>query len=62
MVMKRRWLFFVVVPIAYIALLWLLVRSEYGAEGATIHTLPQAVWYSLVTVTSVGYGEGITLF
>ena len=57
MVMKRRWLFFVLVPVAYIALLWLLVRSEYGAEGATIHTIPQALWYSLVTITSVGYGD-----
>ena len=55
--MKRRWLFFVILPVAYIVLLWLLVRSESGADGATIHTLPQAIWYSLVTVTSVGYGD-----
>ena len=55
--MKKRWIFFIAIPITYIALLWLLVELESGAEGATIQTFPQAVWYSLVTVTTVGYGD-----
>ena len=55
--MKRRWLFFIAIPITYIALLWLLVELETGADGATIQSFSQAVWYSLVTVTTVGYGD-----
>ena len=55
--MKKRWIFFIAIPITYIALLWLLVKLESGAEGATIQTFLEAVWYSLVTVTTVGYGD-----
>lgn len=42
---------------AYALLLCLLVAAEAGREGATIDSLPRAVWYSLVTLTTVGYGD-----
>lgn len=41
----------------YIALLFVLFWSESTSDGATIHTIWDAIWYSLVTLTSVGYGD-----
>ena len=45
---------------AYFLLLWLLVAVESAAPeeaGASITTLGQALWYSIVTITTVGYGD-----
>lgn len=33
------------------------LQAERGAEGATITTFGDAVWWSLVTITTVGYGD-----
>ncbi len=41
----------------YISLLTLLYLSEHNAADATIHTFGDALWYSLVTLTTVGYGD-----
>lgn len=43
--------------IAYVCLLLLLVRVEHGAPDVTIHNFGEAVWYSLATFTTVGYGD-----
>ena len=43
--------------VVYFIMLLLLVRAEHGAEGANINNLGQAVWYSLATFTTVGYGD-----
>ena len=42
---------------AYFLLLNILMQSEKGMEGASITTLFDAVWYSIVTLSTVGYGD-----
>ena len=41
----------------YFLLLFLLVNAEKNAPGATIHNIGEAIWYSLATFTTVGYGD-----
>lgn len=41
----------------YIGLIMLLYFSEYTDSSATIRTFGDAFWYSLVTLTTVGYGD-----
>ncbi len=41
----------------YLLLLFLLLTAEAGAPGASIQSFGDAVWYSLITMTTVGYGD-----
>ncbi|XCP83449.1 ion channel [Roseburia hominis] len=41
----------------YIALLTILYFSESSSDHAIIRTFGDAIWYSLVTLTTVGYGD-----
>ena len=41
----------------YAALLAILVLCEKDQPGAHIHTFAGALWYSLVTISTVGYGD-----
>lgn len=43
--------------VVYVLLLVLLVQVEKHAKGATITSFGKALWYSLVTFTTVGYGD-----
>lgn len=42
---------------AYFIIVISLYWVEAGAEGANIHSLVDAIWYSIVTLTTVGYGD-----
>ncbi|MCB0628821.1 MAG: ion channel [Saprospiraceae bacterium] len=43
--------------LAYFFFVFALYWVESGAEGANIHSLIDAIWYSIVTLTTVGYGD-----
>ena len=43
--------------ILYIGLLFVLYLSEHANSAATIRSFGDACWYSLVTLTTVGYGD-----
>ena len=42
---------------AYAALLVILTAAERGQPGSQIQTIADAFWFSLVTISSVGYGD-----
>ncbi|MCD7866642.1 MAG: potassium channel family protein [Clostridiales bacterium] len=56
---KRRFYITVItlVCVVYIVLLLLMLYAESGDGQSSIHTFMDALWYSVVTLTTVGYGD-----
>lgn len=43
--------------LTYVGLLFFLVECEKNTKGASIHSMFDAFWYSIVTLSTVGYGD-----
>lgn len=56
-VLKHYVVAFAAIMAVYFILLLLLIRAEKASPDASILNLGQAVWYSLATFTTVGYGD-----
>ena len=61
MLLKKIWmkrcLYICLGCICYLALLQLLIYAESFSEDPSITNIGEAVWFSLVTLTTVGYGD-----
>lgn len=55
--MNRNLRFILKVLLVFMVIICILTFAEYRAEGSTIRNIWDAVWYSLITLTTVGYGD-----
>jgi len=57
MIKLKKLLLFISAIGIYNVLIYILYSVEVGHEGANINNLSDTYWYSLVTLTTVGYGD-----
>ncbi len=54
----KKFIFFITIAtLLYVFLLSGLLFFEKNTTGGTIHRFDEAIWYSIVTLTTVGYGD-----
>ena len=53
----RLFILITIVVIIYLFLVWLLVMVEKDSDQSALNNYSNAIWYSLVTLTTVGYGD-----
>ena len=54
---QKNWLTAAGALVAYLLVVWLFYYVEHDQEGSNITQLSDAFWYSIVTLTTVGYGD-----
>lgn len=54
--MKKK-LIYPAILIVYLSLLFIMVLVERDTEGSSIHNFWNAIWYLLVTISTIGYGD-----
>ncbi|MBQ6450701.1 MAG: hypothetical protein IJJ29_02125 [Solobacterium sp.] len=54
---NRPWKYIPLFTAGYLLLLFLLVKVESQADQGVIHTYADGFWYTLTTLTTVGYGD-----
>lgn len=54
---KRNLIYYVISAFAYFFIVSLIVYFESNESGSNIKTFWDGIWYSLVTMTTVGYGD-----
>lgn len=57
MIKQKKLFLFVGAILIYNVLIYIMYSVESGHEGANIKNLSDTYWYSLVTLTTVGYGD-----
>jgi len=57
MIKPKKLFLFISAILIYNVLIYILYSAEVGHEGANIQNLSDTYWYSLVTLTTVGYGD-----
>ncbi len=55
--MKKNVRLILIALVTYVVILGLLLLAETSAPNASIKTVGDALWYSLITLTTVGYGD-----
>lgn len=54
--MKKR-IIYPIILVIYISLVLLLVFQERAVEGSSIHSFGDGIWFLLVTISTIGYGD-----
>lgn len=55
--MNRNIRFLIRVMLIFAGIICILTFAEYRAADSTIHSIWDAIWYTLITLTTVGYGD-----